>query len=176
MGEKYLAPTRMLLFYNIVTISVPRVSSSQMSEAREFDTNMSTACGFNPDAPWVDGVDRQKNIIPKMEGEEDFQQYQDVDEPHQESEPDEEVPDWVPTEAEKDAASRLREMTKEPRPAKAVKRPRSPLPEDDVPDLAEIFDNYDTPYPVRISICRAYASYLASMQPKKPRAKKPVKQ
>jgi len=149
-----------------------------MSEARELDTNLSTACGFNPDAPWVDGVDREKNIIPKMEGEEDFQQYQeaiyeaDEVEPRQPSS-DEEVQDWVPTEAEKDAASRLRAMTKDaPRAAKAAKRPRSPEPVDDdlVPDLAEIFDNYDTPHSVRISICRAYASYIASLQPKKPKA------
>jgi len=61
--------------------------------------------------------------------------------------------------------------TDAPRAAKAAKRPRSPPPDDDlVPDLAEIFDNYDTPHPVRISICRAYASYIASLQPKKPKA------
>jgi len=115
-----------------------------------------------------------------MEGE-DFHCYQeaideaDEVEPHQESDPDdqEDIP-FVHTEAEKDAAIRIRDL-RLPQPAKAVKRPRSPLPEDDVPDLAEIFDNYDTPYTSRISICRAYASYLASMQPKKPKAKKPSK-
>jgi len=147
-----------------------------MSEAREFDTNMSTACGFNPDAPWVDGVDREKNIIPEMEGEEDFPCHQPSEELSEHEDSD--VQDWVPTEAEKDAASRLREMTfndaeaVQPRAAKAAKRPRSPEPADDdlVPDLAEIFDNYDTPHPVRISICRAYASYIASLQPKKPKA------
>jgi len=156
-----------------------------MSEARELDTNMSTACGFNPDAPWVDGVDREKNIIPEMEGEEDFPCHQPSDEepefyedPRQEQQDEEDAQDWVPTEAEKDAASRLREMTfndaqvVQPRAAKAAKRPRSPERADDdlVPDLAEIFDNYDTPHPVRISICRAYASYIASLQPKKPKA------
>jgi len=148
-----------------------------MSEARELDTNMSTACGFNPDAPWVDEVDRRNNFIPKMEGEEDFPCHQPSEEEVSERE-EAELHDWVPTEAEKDAASRLREMTfhdaqaVEPRAAKAAKRPRSPEPVDDdlVPDLAEIFDNYDTPHPVRISICRAYASYIASLQPKKPKA------
>lgn len=113
-----------------------------------------------------------------MEGE-DFHCYQDPEEDHVEEhqpsdggeEPEEE---FVPTEAEKDAAIRLAAL---PKAAKGVKRPRSPVlnVDDDVPDLAEIFDNYDTPYPTRISICRAYASYLASMQPKKPRAKKPSK-
>lgn len=147
-----------------------------MSEARELDTNMSTACGFNPDAPWVDGIDRTKNIIPEMEGEEDFPCHQPNEEvsEHEVSE----VQDWVPTEAEKDAALRLRTMSfdgnairEQPRAAKTAKRPRSPAPADDlVPDLAEIFDNYDTPHPVRISICRAYASYIASLQPKKPKA------
>lgn len=149
-----------------------------MSEARELDTNMSTACGFDPDAPWVDGVDREKNIIPKMEGEEDFPCHQPSEEELSEHSlalnqaQNEEVEDWVPTEAEKDAASRLRAITRDaPRAAKVAKRPRSPPQDDDlVPDLAEIFDNYDTPHPVRISICRAYASYIASLQPKKPKA------
>lgn len=148
-----------------------------MSEARELDTNMSTACGFNPDAPWVDEIDRTKNIIPKMEGEEDFQHFQEAIEEADEVEPhqlssDEEVQEWVPTEAEKDAASRLGKLCMSPRAVKAAKRPRSPEPGDDdlVPDLAEIFDNYDTPHPVRISICRAYASYIASLQPKKRKA------
>jgi len=107
--------------------------------------------------------------------EEDFPAHQPSDDPdgdmitpHMES--DDEVQEFVPTEAEKDAASRLHDM-KAPRAAKAAKRPRSPVEDDDlVPDLAEIFDNYDTPHPVRISICRAYASYIASLQPKKPRA------
>lgn len=86
-------------------------------------------------------------------------------------ESDDEEPPFVPTEAEKDAAIRLRLLAEAPPPApKGVKRPRSPLPPDEVPDLAEIFDNYDTPHPVRISICRAYASYIASLQPKKPKA------
>jgi len=151
-----------------------------MSEAREFDTNMSTACGFNPDAPWVDEVDRTKNIIPKMEGEEDFPCHQPSEEEfsgHSEQPEDPDVQEFVPTEAEKDAAARLREIAYhdaqavQPRAAKAAKRPRSPPQDDDlVPDLAEIFDNYDTPHPVRISICRAYASYIASLQPKKPKA------
>lgn len=77
---------------------------------------------------------------------------------------------FVPTEAEKDAAARLTEIRR-PAAKQPVKRPRSPAPvDDDVPDLAEIFDNYDTPKATRISICRAYASYLASTLPKRPKA------
>lgn len=81
----------------------------------------------------------------------------------------------VPTEAEKDAVIQLREIAGDglPRPAaKGVKRPRPTVynTNDEVPDLAEIFDNYDTPAATRISICRAYASYVASTQPKKPKA------
>jgi len=143
-----------------------------MTEARELDTNMDTLVGHNLDAPWVG----DKNF-PEMEGEEDFPCHQPSDddvvfEPHSEvPDEDEAVPDWVPTEAEKDAASRLRALTNDPpRAAKAAKRPRSPLRDpDEVPDLAEIFDNYDTPHPVRISVCRAYASYISSLQPKKPK-------
>jgi len=148
-----------------------------MLRARELDTNIDTACGFNPMAPWVGPPEEARENF-DMEGE-DFHEHQsfeasvgevaEAEEPHQESDPE----PWVPTEAEKDAASRLRVLSKGPS-EKAVKRPRSPRPsldvDDDVPDLAEIFDNYDTPHPLRISICRAYASYLAAMQPKKPRA------
>jgi len=119
----------------------------------------------------------------EMEGE-DFQAGGDgpeeLPEPHQddEDERDESEVEFVLSEAEKDAISRLAGVsTSIPRaPAKSVKRPRSPEPyEDDVvPDLAEIFDNYDTPKPIRISICRAYASYLASTMPrvKKGKSKK----
>lgn len=123
-----------------------------------------------------------------MEGE-DFHCYQDPEEDHveehqpsdggedPEEEPEEEIP-FVHSEAEKDAiALRALRNSGVPLAAKGVKRPRSPVlnVDDDVPDLAEIFDNYDTPRPTRISICRSYASYLSSMQPKKPRAKKPSK-
>jgi len=72
-----------------------------MTEARELDTNMSTACGYNPDAPWVDGVDREENIIPEMEGEEDFPCHQPSAEDPSSEHGDPEVQDWVPTEAEK---------------------------------------------------------------------------
>jgi len=115
--------------------------------------------------------------FPQMEGE-----YFDpvgiaADEEAQDAEPrqvasDDEAPEeWVPTEAEKDAAIRIRDLRLvPPAVAKAPKRPRSPVAEDDIPDLAEIFDNYDTPHATRISVCRAYASYIASLQPKKPKA------
>jgi len=144
-----------------------------MSEARELDTNLDTMVGHNLDAPWVGN----KNF-PEMEGE-DFPCHQPSDDepefyegPRQEQQDEEDAQEFVPTEAEKDAASRLRALTAAvPRASKGVKRPRSPVARDDdeVPDLAEIFDNYDTPHLVRISICRAYASYIASLQPKKPK-------
>jgi len=132
-------------------------------------------------APWVAPPgEAEENFA--MEGE-DFHEHQsfeasvgevaDDEEPVQGSDQE----PWVPTEAEKDAEFRLRDLSEhlsKPAAAKAAKRPRSPRriegDDDVVPDLAEIFDNYDTPHPVRISICRAYASYIAALQPKKPRA------
>jgi len=90
---------------------------------------------------------------------------------------------FVPTEAEKDKAARARAFAASsvplpppPKAGKGVKRPRDPAPgvlnDDVVPDLSEIFDNYDTPHKQRVSICRAYASYLSSMMPKAPKAPK----
>jgi len=117
--------------------------------------------------------EEQENF-PRMEGvhfdEDEAMAEAEVAEPHQESSSSEAPEEWVPTEAEKDAAAvaRLRDLN--PPAAKAPKRPRSPVHvNDDVPDLAEIFDNYDTPHATRISVCRAYASYIASLQPKKPK-------
>jgi len=80
---------------------------------------------------------------------------------------------FVPTEAEKDAAERLSTLQR-PAAKQPAKRPRSPalVVDDDVPDLAEIFDNYDTPKEQRVTLCRAYASYVAATLPKKPRSSK----
>jgi len=151
-----------------------------MFKAPVLDSVIEPARGLNL-APWVGPPgEAEENFA--MEGEV-FHEHQsfeasvgevaDDDEPVQEFDQE----PWVPTEAEKDAAFRLRDLTdhlSKPVAAKAAKRPRSPCPveldDDVVPDLAEIFDNYDTPHPVRISICRAYASYIAALQPKKPRA------
>lgn len=146
-----------------------------MTDEREIDTNLETALGMNPDAPWTD----VRIILPPKFEKFKKMEWQDQNalvraaaeaspDPHQGSE-DPDVEEFVPTEAEKDAMARAREL---PRPAaKGVKRPRTPEPDEDgVPDLAEIFDNYDTPHSVRISVCRAYASYIASLQPKKPKA------
>jgi len=83
-------------------------------------------------------------------------------------------PPFVPTEAEKDVAQRR--SAKPVAAAKGIKRPlEREVDDDDVPNLDEIFGNYDTPIAQRISICRAYASYLASMQPKKPVKRRAVK-
>lgn len=80
---------------------------------------------------------------------------------------------WVPTEAEKDYAARYVEPGKKPR---AAKQPRSPLVEylEERPDLAAYFDGFamEIPPAERIKMCRAYASYLASLQPPKPKAQK----
>lgn len=155
------------LMWTFLNIAFPQMTTVR---EREFETNMSTACGFNPDAPWTDHNDDAHNddgvIITRMEEGEDFvPEHQPVD-----LDDEDECNEFVPTEAEKDAAQRMAELKSRPA-AKAPKRPRSPRPEEDeVPDLAEIFDNYDTPHAIRISVCRAYASYLASMQPKKPKA------
>jgi len=108
-----------------------------------------------------------------MEGEDHVPEHQPEDEEYDSEEP------FVRTEAEKDAEAQaaaqelaLVAHRRGAAPA-AAKRPRSPPLldiDDDVPDLAEIFDNYDTPKATRISICRTYASYLASTLPKKPKA------
>lgn len=100
---------------------------------------------------------------------------------------------WVPTEAEKDAAQRANRRPAEnlvaafaerpdhyavERPAPAAgKQPRRGLLAeylDERPDLAGYFDEfpYEIPDLERIKICRAYASYLAALQPPKPAAKK----
>lgn len=56
---------------------------------------------------------------------------------------------------------------------KAMKSVKSPLKhrncweESDHPDLADYFDDFDTPNASRIRICRTYASYLDAQTPKK---------
>lgn len=147
-------------------------------QERELDTNLDTALMTNPFAPMSNDYARNdysrhndgRVTITLMEEGEDVVPEHQPEEPLSMEGQDFQEEDFVPTEAEKDAAQRMAELKSRPA-AKAPKRPRSPRPEEDeVPDLAEIFDNYDTPHAVRISVCRAYASYLASMQPKKPKA------
>lgn len=140
----------------------------KMEEARlnvvEAMTNMETAMGERFDAPFAEGASSSSDSLePLLEGEEEFQCHQ----------PEEDEVPWVPTEAEKDAEQRRRVAK-----TQGVKRPRSPpLPPnfDAVPDLHEIFDNYDTPANVRVSICRAYASYISSTLPRKEKKKKASK-
>ncbi len=43
--------------------------------------------------------------------------------------------------------------------------------EEAIPDLAEFFDQFELELDAQIKICRAYASYLVSMMPRKPRKK-----
>jgi hypothetical protein len=59
----------------------------------------------------------------------------------------------------------------------AGKRPRPIFEEEDsdedlLPAVADFFDDFDTPVDQRISICRAYASYLASLKKRKKGGKK----
>lgn len=140
-----------------------------MEEVRgvELETDMATLAGQNLNAPFC---------VPSFsesdgEEEEGSQEHDEEEVSYPCHQPEEDDEPWVPTEAEKDAAERERSAAL-PRPvAKGVKRPRSPDPSrqsfDAVPDLAEIFDNYDTPSNVRVSICRAYASYVSSTMPRK---------
>lgn len=56
----------------------------------------------------------------------------------------------------------------------AKKRPRAPdegTSEELLPELADFFDDFETPVADRICICRAYASYLASLSKKSKRKK-----
>lgn len=139
-----------------------------MQNHREAMTNLDTTLG-SMNAP-------HNNLEENLHMEEHVPDHQPSwspeDPDHEEASvaPSDEEP-FVRTEAEKDAAERLAQL---PRPAakQPAKRPRSPPVDDDaIPDLAEIFDNYDTPKATRISVCRSYASYLASTIPKKPKAK-----
>lgn len=125
------------------------------------NTNFDTLVGQNLNAPYCDD-----DVV--AEGSEDPSSG-DVSFPCHQPEEDDEP--WVPTEAEKDAAERA---------SKGVKRPRSPIPfvdpdDDALPNLAEIFDNYDVPLRRRVSLCRAYASYVSSLLPKQEKKKKASK-
>jgi len=129
---------------------------------REIQTDFDTAVGFNPDAPFVGEESSSSSLL------------QD-EVPGRQPEEGELWEEWVPTEAEKDAAVRAAEKSHLAAKAGGVKRPRSPplSPNfDAVPDLHEIFDNYDTPANVRVSICRAYASYVSSTLPRKEKKQK----
>jgi len=143
-----------------------------MVNFREAITNMDTSHGelnnpvnelgnFQMEEPHV--TDHQP------EEQEPFFDPHDVQYDEEDEEEDSSSDHFVPTEAEKDAASRIVKL-KQPAAKQPAKRPRSPeVVDDDVPNLPEIFDNYDTPKAQRISICRAYASFLASTMPKKPK-------
>lgn len=58
-------------------------------------------------------------------------------------------------------------------PSRAAKQPAEYVP--DEPDLADYFVGFNTPKQQQITICRAYASYLAAGMPKKPSQKKRAK-
>jgi len=150
-----------------VSTMSPRAKAALRSTSDQIEDFLPELSRSNLDISQMEGEDFVTPDRPTMaHGQEGI-------EPHQpdEDEQDEEEVSFVYTEAEKDAMHALERS----KAGKGVKRPRGSAPifeedDDEVPNLSEIFDNYDTPHPIRISICRAYASYLASMQPKKPRA------
>lgn len=76
-----------------------------------------------------------------------------------ESQPSSDVSDVVPTEAEKDQFFRKRQRETIVPPVLAHR-----------PDLAEFFDIFKTSNLERVKMCRAYASYLVSMEPVRDRA------
>lgn len=148
----------------------------------EAQTDSKTLMGFTLHQPWFDDA--------VMEEIEPLSDEEAVDPFHPEEEESSSSDSFVPTEAEKDAGlprpvlQRHNAVAAFKTPARMVpqgkaplhsKRDRSPpvaVEDDDVlPNLAEIFDNYDVPTKQRITICRSYASFLASMVPKK-KAKK----
>lgn len=97
--------------------------------------------------------------------------------------PEEEEQPFVPTEAEKDVAcsggtcthphhvqwrkDRMAWMATQGVAPKASKRPRSPPAPRKSARLDQFFDEYDTPLAQRVTMCRAYASFVASTLPKK---------
>lgn len=119
-------------------------------------------CGFDPcdcsdpgrvEPPYHEGVDR---FLPDS----DFQCHQ-PEQPIEVNEP------FVPTEAEKDVADKPIRIAHMKVGGKAPKRSRSPPPPRRVARLDTFFDQYDTPLAQRVTMCRAYASFVASTLPKK---------
>lgn len=140
-----------------------------MEEVRdaEIDTNYHTAMGTNP---FARHTSRGGDLEPVFREEEDhFHGHQPVVDSDDEDSDGDIGPssgEVVPTEAEKHFAAN---------PPRSAKRPRSPPSPDTlsaVPDLAEVFDAFDTPSNVRVSMCRAYASYISSTLPRKPKAQR----
>jgi len=164
-----------------------------MSETRdrEIDTDYATAMGTNVFAPTQHVTREEKKVearpnvfVTDHQPMDEFEEPADPDARGLFDDEDEDEIPFVRTDAERDAELRA-SLGVVPRPVQdgfnvtgrkwPAKRPRTPEPsdeEDDMPDLAEIFDNYDVPIRTRISVCRAYASYLAAQLPKKPRAPK----
>lgn len=125
----------------------------------ELATDITTHTGTDFTNPWADAQDVEEEF-PCHQPEE---WSEGADSPV-ESDGVDDV-EFVYSEAEKDAAKRLAA-------SHGFKRPRSPPLPPSVPDLAEVFDQHDTTPATRVSVCRAYASYVASTLPKKPKATK----
>lgn len=153
-----------LIFYSPSFLKL--LSMEEVRDA-ELDTNVNTALGTNVFGPWA----KAEHV--EHEEDEEFSGHQpevwsegEVDSiPSHPSDDEPDDVEFVYTEAEKDAMARLAR-------SHGVKRPRSPTLPPSVPDLAEVFDQHDTTPATRVSVCRAYASYVASTLPKKPKATK----
>lgn len=74
---------------------------------------------------------------------------------------------FVPTEAEKDVAKSPLRRSNATVNQRSFKRERSPPVPIKSVRLDEFFDMYDTPMALRVTMCRAYASFVASTLPKK---------
>lgn len=149
-----------LIFYSPSFLKL--LSMEEVRDA-ELDTNINTAVGTNVFGPWAraEHVEEEGEDFPCHQPEE-WSGSGDPEGVGSDSVGDVE---FVYTEAEKDARARLAA-------SHGFKRPRSPPLPPSVPDLAEVFDQHDTTPATRVSVCRAYASYVASTLPKKPKATK----
>lgn len=94
-------------------------------------------------------------------------------EPHQPSSDEEERAQTPPMDPEepfsREPSPKLTHKRVAAKSLKSLKKPRTrdDWAERDQPDLADYFQDFDTPDAKRIVICRTYASYLSALQPKK---------
>lgn len=132
-----------------------------MEEGSFSESSVCERCGFDP----CDCSDpgRVEPFVPH-EGVERFLPDSDF-QCHQPEEPIEVDEPFVPTEAEKDVAQHQTAIMRVG--GKAPKRSRSPPPPRRVARLDTFFDQYETPLDQRVTMCRAYASFVASTLPKK---------
>jgi len=150
-----------------------------MTDMNELQTDFETAVGYH----------FHGDLVPEHQPELEDEEAPVAAEEDSQVEDSSSSDEYVPTEAEKDAEEQAEafqrrnaiasmaafkaptRITTGPKrvPPPPAKRDRSPavVDDDSQPNLAEIFDLFDTPVKQRIAICRAYAQYLNAMLPKK---------